>query len=212
MFAKYSTLFALHYLRLHIFIDSLSFLILSTNFISYFRNRWLLIMTQPKDSPQFINPNEDTRITFGSLVKLHFEVSLENGTIIDSTFNRDSPVTLTIGDESFLPGFEQVLMNLRAGDTRSAHLDPEQAFGEWNPENIQHFSRTQFALVTDSPEVGMLVEFEDKGKNTLPGTISAINDDEIEVDFNHPLAGQSVLFKVKVFKVTPPGVTGVQLM
>lgn len=161
---------------------------------------------------QFINPNEDTRITYGSLVKLHFEVTLENGTIVDSTFHRDSPVKLTIGDESLLPGFEQVLMNLRAGDTRSAHLDPEQAFGEWNGENIQHFSRAQFALVTDNPEVGMLVEFEDKGKNTLPGTISAINDDEIEVDFNHPLAGQSVLFKVKVFKVTPPGVTGVQLM
>ena len=161
---------------------------------------------------QFITPNEDIRITQGSLVKLHFEVSLENGTVIDSTFNRDEPVTLTVGDESFLPGFEQVLMNLRAGDTRTAHLEPEQAFGEWNPDNIQTFSRPQFALIADNPEIGMMVEFEDKGKNTLPGTISAINDDEIEVDFNHPLAGQDVLFKVKVFKVTPPGVTGVKLM
>ncbi len=161
---------------------------------------------------QFINPNEDTRITYGSQVKLHFEVSLENGTVIDSTFNRDSPVSLTIGDESLLPGFEQVLMNLRAGDTRSAHLEAEQAFGEWNPDNIQTFSHPQFALIMDSPEIGMMVEFEDKGKNTLPGTISAINEDEIEVDFNHPLAGQTVLFKVKIFKVTPPGVTAVQLM
>lgn len=160
---------------------------------------------------QFINPNEDTRITDGSLVKLHFEVRLENGSVIDSTFNRDTPVTLTIGDESLLPGFEQVLMNLRAGDTRSAHLEPEQAFGEWNPDNIQHFSRTQFALVADSPVVGMLIEFEDKGKNTLPGTVSAIHEDDIEVDFNHPLAGQTVLFKVKIFKVTPAGVTGIQL-
>ena len=160
---------------------------------------------------QFINPNEDTRITYGSLVKLHFEVTLENGSVIDSTFNRDTPVTLTIGDESLLPGFEQVLMNLRAGDTRSAHLEPAQAFGDWNPDNIQHFSRTQFALVADRPVVGMLIEFEDKGKNTLPGTVSAIHEDDIEVDFNHPLAGQTVLFKVKIFKVTPAGVTGIQL-
>ena len=176
--------------------------------IFYSSNRWLFIMTQS----QFINPNEDTRIAYDSLVKLHFEVSLENGTIIDSTFNRDAPVSLTIGDESLLPGFEKVLMNLRAGDTRTAHLEPEQAFGEWNPENIQHFSRTQFALVADNPEIGMMVEFEDKGKNTLPGTISAIDDDQVEVDFNHPLAGQDVLFKVKIFKVTPPGVTGIKLM
>ena len=161
---------------------------------------------------QFITPNEDIRITHGSLVKLHFEVSLENGTVIDSTFNRAAPVALTIGDESFLPGFEQVLMNLRAGDTRTAHLEPEQAFGEWNPDNIQHFSRTQFALVTDNPEIGMLVAFEDKGKNTLPGTISAITEDEVEVDFNHPLAGQPVLFKVKIFQVTPAGVTGIKIM
>ncbi|WP_435950275.1 FKBP-type peptidyl-prolyl cis-trans isomerase [Psychrobacter sp. DM8] len=160
---------------------------------------------------QFINPNEDTRIAYGSSVKLHFEVSLENGEIIDSTFSRDAPVTLTIGDESLLPGFEQVLMNLRAGDTRTAHLGPEQAFGDWNPDNVQQFSRTQFALIADNPEIGMMVEFEDKGKNTLAGIISAI-DDEIEVDFNHPLAGQAVLFKVQIFKVTPPGVTGIQLI
>ena len=57
----------------------------------------------------------------------------------------------------------------------------------------------------------MLIEFEDKGKNTLPGTISAVNADEIDVDFNHPLAGQMVLFKVTIFQVTPPGVTGIQL-
>lgn len=169
-------------------------------------------MTDSQPSKQFINPNEDTRITYGSTVKLHFEVSLENGTVIDSTFSRETPVTLTIGDESLLPGFEQVLTNLRAGDTRTAHLEPAQAFGDWNPDNVQHFSRTQFALTTDQPEVGMLIEFEDKGKNTLPGTISRVTEDEVEVDFNHPLAGQAVLFKVKVFKVTPPGVTGVQLM
>ncbi|GAA0309433.1 FKBP-type peptidyl-prolyl cis-trans isomerase [Psychrobacter aestuarii] len=161
---------------------------------------------------QFINPNEDTRITHGSLVKLHFEVSLENGTLIDTTFNRPEPVALTIGDESLLPGFEKVLINLRAGDTRTAHLPPEQAFGEWNPDNVQKFNRTQFDHAAGTPEIGMMIEFEDKGKNTLPGVVRAIDDDEVEVDFNHPLAGQSVLFKVQVFKVTPPGVTGVQLM
>ena len=164
------------------------------------------------DSVTFINPNQDTRITQGSQVQLHFEVSLENGTVIDSTFNRPEPVRLTIGDESLLPGFESVLNNLRAGDTRTAHLEPEQAFGEWNKDNVQTFSRTQFALTAANPEVGMMIEFEDKGKNTLPGVISKVTEDEVEVDFNHPLAGQPLLFKVQIFKVTPPGQVGVQLM
>ncbi len=160
----------------------------------------------------FTTPNEDTRIEHGSQVLLHFEVALENGTVIDSTYPRPDPVSLTIGDDSLLPGFEQVLNNLRAGDTRTALLNPEQAFGEWNPDNIQHFSPAQFALVATTPEVGMMIEFEDKGKNTLPGVITAIDEDAIEVDFNHPLAGQSVLFKVTIFKVTPPGITGIQLI
>ena len=160
----------------------------------------------------FINPNQDTRITQGSQVALHFEVALENGTVIDSTFSRPEPVRLIIGDESLLPGFENVLNNLRAGDTRTAHLEPEQAFGEWNKDNVQTFSRAQFALTEANPEVGMMIEFEDKGKNTLPGVISKVTQEDVEVDFNHPLAGQSLLFKVQIFKVTPPGQVAVQLM
>lgn len=160
----------------------------------------------------FVTPSQDTRITQGSHVMLHFEVSLENGTVIDSTFNRSEPVALTVGDGSLLPGFESILNNLRAGDTRTAHLDPEQAFGEWNKDNVQTFTRTQFALSEPNPEVGMMLEFEDKGKNTLPGVVSKVTDDEVEVDFNHPLAGQPVLFKVQIFKVTPPGQVGIQLM
>ena len=162
------------------------------------------------NQPQVINPNEDTRIAQGSQVKLHFEVSLENGTVVDSTFSRSEPVTLVIGDESLLEGFEKVLINLRAGDTRTALLEPSQAFGEWNADNVQTFSRAQFANA-GTPEVGMMIEFEDKGKNTLPGVVSAIGEDDITVDFNHPLAGQSIYFKVQIFKVTPAGETGIQI-
>ena len=93
-----------------------------------------------------ILPSEEIRISKDSTVSLHFEVSLPNGTIIDSTFGRENPVTLTIGDESLLAGFEQVLINLKAGDTRTAHLPPEQAFGTWNADNVQTFSKAQFSL------------------------------------------------------------------
>ncbi len=158
-----------------------------------------------------ILPNEEVRIAHGSTVSLHFEVSLPSGEVIDSTFHRPEPVTLTIGDESLLAGFEKVLINLKAGDTRTAHLPPEQAFGEHNHENIQTFSKAQFALSEPNPVVGMMMEFADKGQNSLVGVISEVNDDEVKVDFNHPLAGQDVLFKVQIFKVTPQGQTGVQL-
>lgn len=160
---------------------------------------------------QIINPSEETRITDGSTVSLHFEVSLPSGEIIDSTFGRDEPVTLVIGDESLLSGFEYVLKNLKAGDTRTAHLSPEQAFGTWNADNVQTFSKSQFALSEPNPSVGMMMEFTDKGQNSLTGVISEVDDDSVKVDFNHPLAGQDVLFKVQIFKVVPKGEQAVKL-
>lgn len=158
-----------------------------------------------------IQPNEQTRITDGSKVDLHFEVSLENGTVIDSTFDRPQPVTLTIGDGSLLEGFEKVLINLTAGDTRTAHLSPDEAFGQGNPDNVQSFSHAQFATTGGVPEVGMMIEFDDKGKNSLVGVVSEVSDNEIKVDFNHPLAGQNVIFKVQIIKVTPPNQQAITL-
>lgn len=158
-----------------------------------------------------IPPNEQTRITHGSKVELHFEVSLENGTIIDSTFNRGEPVSLTIGDGNLLEGFEKVLINLQAGDTRTAHLSPDDAFGQRNRDNIQTFSHAQFATAGGIPEVGSMIEFADKSNTTLVGVVSEVTDNDIKVDFNHPLAGQNILFKVQIFKVTPPNQQGVTL-
>lgn len=158
-----------------------------------------------------INPNEHTRISSGSAVALHFKVSLENGMVIDSTFERDKPVTLVMGDGNLLAGFEKVLLGLRTGDKRTASLSPAEAFGEWNAENVQSFDKNQFALsVAGEPQVGQMIEFADKGNNTLAGVVQQIGKDSVQVDFNHPLAGKTVLFTVEIFSVTPANASPVR--
>jgi FKBP-type peptidyl-prolyl cis-trans isomerase SlpA len=160
----------------------------------------------------FTNPNDDTRITHGSQVALHFSVALENGVEIDNTRSYPEPVNLVIGDGNLLEGFEKALLGLRAGDRRTVHLPPEDAFGPWNPDNIQLFDTVQFIKAGDErPEVGTMMEFQDKGGGTLAGVVKTINDDKVEVDFNHPLAGRNVVFEVEIAKVTPAGVSGVKL-
>ncbi len=160
----------------------------------------------------FTNPNEDTRIAQGSQVALHFSVSLENGIEIDNTRSYPEPVSLVIGDGNLLEGFENALIGLRAGDRRTVHLPPEDAFGPWNPENVQSFDTVQFVKAGDTtPEIGTMMEFQDKGGGTLAGVVKAVNDDKVEVDFNHPLAGRNVVFEVEIAKVTPAGVSGVKL-
>lgn len=157
----------------------------------------------------FINPNEDTRIEQGSRVALHFSVSLENGLEIDNTRSRTEPVELTLGDGNLLEGFEKALLGLRAGDRRTVHLPPEDAFGPWNPDNIQTFDTVKFG---DRPELNQVVEFEDKAKTTLAGVVKSVNDDVTEVDFNHPLAGRNVVFEVEIARVTPAGQSGLKLL
>ncbi|GAC1604449.1 MAG: hypothetical protein NVS3B3_00530 [Aquirhabdus sp.] len=56
-----------------------------------------------------------------------------------------------------------------------------------------------------------MMEFQDKGGGTLAGVVKSVNDDKVEVDFNHPLAGRNVVFEVEIAKVTPAGVSGVRL-
>lgn len=156
---------------------------------------------------EFINPNEDTRVVQGSRVSLHFCVALENGIEIDSTFTRDAPVSLTIGDGNLLVGFENTLIGLRAGDKRTANLSPKEAFGEWHKDNVHHFDANHFA--GQSPKVGTMIEFEDKSKSTLAGVVTEIHTDVVTVDFNHPLAGKNVIFTVEIFKVLPAGASPV---
>jgi FKBP-type peptidyl-prolyl cis-trans isomerase SlpA len=157
----------------------------------------------------FINPNEDTRIGDASQVALHFSVSLENGVELDNTRVREEPVSLTIGDGNLLEGFEKALLGLRAGDRRTVHLPPEDAFGPWNPDNVQTFDTVKFA---ERPVIDQMVEFEDKGKNTLAGVVKSVNDDITEIDFNHPLAGRNVVFEVEIVRVTPAGQVGIKIM
>ncbi|MCF9033734.1 FKBP-type peptidyl-prolyl cis-trans isomerase [Acinetobacter nectaris] len=156
-----------------------------------------------------ISPNEETRIEAGAHVELHFSVALENGVEIDNTRQHDAPVELTIGDGNLLPGFEKALYGLRAGDRRTVHLPPEDAFGPWNPENVQTFDTVKFE---ERPTIGHLIEFEDKAKSSLFGVVKAVGDDITEIDFNHPLAGKNISFEVEIFKVTPAGQQGIHIM
>ncbi|HQV26314.1 MAG TPA: FKBP-type peptidyl-prolyl cis-trans isomerase, partial [Acinetobacter sp.] len=158
---------------------------------------------------EIIQPNEEIRIQAGSKVELHFSVSIENGIEIDNTRGRDEPVSLVIGDGNLLEGFEKALFGLRAGDRRTVHLPPEDAFGQWNPENIQIFDTVKFE---QRPIIGHMIEFEDKAKASLFGVVKSVNEDTTEIDFNHPLAGKNITFEVEIFKVTPVGQQAIKLI
>ncbi|MEP0072004.1 MAG: peptidylprolyl isomerase [Marinomonas sp.] len=136
-------------------------------------------------------------ITESSRVTLHFELSLEDGSIVDSNFSQ-APASFVFGDGSLLPAFEEALLGMSVDQESSQVMPPEKAFGVHNESNIQRMPRSQFAM---DLEEGMVVSFADMSKNELPGVIAEIGEKEVVVDFNHPLAGRSLTFKVCIVAI-----------
>lgn len=134
-----------------------------------------------------------------SQVTLHFSLALESGDVVDSTFDR-SPATFTMGDGSLLEGFERCLLGLGVGAAEEFIIEPEQGFGQWNPNNVQRFSRAGF-----DPELelspGLVMNFADAANGELPGVIRAVDGQQVEVDFNHPLAGHRIVFRIEIVAV-----------
>ena len=140
----------------------------------------------------------EQRIGVETQVTLHFAIKLENGDVVDSNFDKQ-PATFKVGDGSLLPGFEQALFGLKAGDQRSLPISPEIGFGQPNPQNVQIMPRSQFVDMELSE--GLLVIFNDAAKAELPGVVKAFDDDRVTIDFNHPLAGKNLSFDVKIIEV-----------
>lgn len=140
-----------------------------------------------------IEPN--TRIT------LNFSLALETGEEVDSNFGRD-PVSFVMGDGSLLPGFERRLLGMRAGDEAEFRIPSEEGFGDPQDDNIQEIPRREFD--EEAPlEPGMLFSFADAAGGEVPGMIAAVGEDSVTVDFNHPLSGRTIHFRVRIARVEP---------
>jgi len=135
----------------------------------------------------------------GKRVTLHFALYLDNGDLVDSNFDR-SPVNFTMGDGSLLPGFEHCLHGLGTDAQQEFMLAPEQAFGLVNEDNVQHFPRYRFPPDL-ALEQGLVIDFADAAGNTQAGVVRSHDKSMVEVDFNHPLAGRAIRFRVHVHQV-----------
>lgn len=140
-----------------------------------------------------ITVGADTKVT------LHFSLKLEDGSVVDSTYDK-APASFTTGDGSLLDGFEKRIHGMKSGQQGCFVLSPEDAFGQPNPNNLQRFSRQDFASDMTLVE-GMVISFADASQSELPGVVKTIAEDEVTIDFNHPLAGRKIQFDVSIINV-----------
>ena len=137
---------------------------------------------------------------YGDTVSLRYALRLRNGTEILSNFDDPQPDTLTLGDGTLAPNLEEWLIGVAIGERHVFLLDPEQAFGVSQPELIHILRLTE--VMTDKPlQVASLVEFAMPDGQTLAGQIMEIREDEVKVDFNHPLADLPLEFEVEIIQL-----------
>ena len=135
-----------------------------------------------------------------STVIFHFDIKLADGSAAESTRVHNKPAKSQMGDGSLSPAFEAQLMGLNAGDSKTFTLEPQDAFGMPNPDNIYYVDRSRFSLEAPA-QVGMIIGFAMPDGSELPGLVRDVVGDSVTIDFNHPLAGQTLTFNVEIVQV-----------
>ncbi|MGD8547445.1 MAG: FKBP-type peptidyl-prolyl cis-trans isomerase [Thiohalophilus sp.] len=141
----------------------------------------------------------------GSRVTMYFKLSLTDGTVADST-EEGEPLTFTMGDGTLIEGLEMVLYGLKVGDKQCLEIGPRDTFGFPDEDNIHTMPRSEFAAELPLEE-GIVLGFTTPSGEEVPGTIHEVRDEEVVIDFNHPLAGRPVVFDVEILDIQPGQMT-----
>ena len=105
-----------------------------------------------------------------------------------------------MGNDDITEGMELAIFGLQEGDKQTLTLTPEQGFGVRDEDNIHDMPLTDFP-VDLPPEIDLSYSFESPQGDEIPGTVTKLKSDSVEVDFNHPLAGQEIVFSVEILGI-----------
>lgn len=142
-------------------------------------------------------------VTKASYLTLHYRLATLDGEDIISTFN-DNPATLQLGSGQLAPQLEEALLGLEEGSHTTQELAPEAAFGLKNKDLIQRVSLQTLrenSAFGEQFKVGDLIDFAAPSGGKFAGIIQELDEDSALFDFNHPLAGQRMMFEVKIIGI-----------
>lgn len=136
------------------------------------------------------------------VVQLDYTLTLANGEIYDSS-DETGPLEYIQGQGQIIPGLEESLYGLQVGEEKDVVVTPDVAYGEYDPEAMQSLPRDVFPPDMEL-EPGMAIDlYDEDADEEIEAYITEVEDDSIVVDFNHPLAGETLNFHVKVVGVRP---------
>jgi peptidylprolyl isomerase len=135
-------------------------------------------------------------IKAGDTISVNYTGKLENGEVFDTSEGRE-PITFTVGAGQLIKGFDDAVIGMKEGDTKSITVTPEEGYGEHRKELVIDMPKTNIPADMDL-SIGLPVNLIDQSGNPIPAVVTEILDDVVKMDVNHPLAGRTLVFDIEI--------------
>lgn len=135
----------------------------------------------------------------GDTVKVHYTGALQDGTVFDSSESR-GPLEFTLGRGQIIQGFEEAVLGMNPGESKTAQISADQAYGPHRPEMVLVVNRQQIPDDLD-PQVGQELQIRREDGNAFAVKVTEISETDVTLDANHPLAGKDLTFTIELVEI-----------
>lgn len=137
-------------------------------------------------------------VSEGKSISMEYTLTLENKEVLDSNVGGE-PLTFTQGSHQIIPGLETALDGMKAGERKQVTVAPEEGYGKIDPQAIQEVPIDQ--IPPDARKVGVQLQGKDGQGRVVHPTVTEVKEQVVVLDFNHPLAGKTLYFDVKILDI-----------
>lgn len=136
----------------------------------------------------------------GDKVKVHYTGKLNDGSVFDSSVNRE-PLEFEVGAGMMIAGFDSAVNGMKVGDKKVAEIPAAEAYGEKNDDMVVSVPKAQ--LPPDlTPEIGQQLSMQQPNGQAIPVVVTKVETETIEIDANHPLAGKDLIFDIELVEIS----------
>ena len=135
----------------------------------------------------------------GDTVKVQYIGRLQNGTVFDKSPD-DNPLEFIVGESRLISGFHKAVEGMRLNEEKEVLIKAQDAYGQRYEKLVREFPRESLPKNIE-PQKGMVMKLQDQTGRSIPGIITDINETTVTIDLNHPLAGNDLIFNIKVVSI-----------
>lgn len=143
--------------------------------------------------------DKERTVKEGDTVRVHYTGTLDDGTEFDSSRDRE-PLEFTVGSGQMIQGFDEAVVGMKLGDTKTVTIPPEEAYGKYCDDLVIEIDRNELSDDIE-PELGMQLYSSTEDGGVITYTITALSDTTVTLDANHSLAGKILIFEIELVEI-----------